>query len=146
MAYRSGQHLLTMIVVGQFDSPAFHQQAEDYATALEGWKAICDKGTKHSFCSRWTESASHHTGKTNKSNKSILMNEFLVAFYQCLLCDATKLFAFLRWEEECVLFFKVIQCLFPTAGGGGSLFFGGEVGKSRLFSHKGPHQDVLVNL
>merc|ERR1712012_167010 len=32
---RSGQHLLTMIVVGQFDSPAFHQQAEDYATALE---------------------------------------------------------------------------------------------------------------
>jgi len=32
---RSGQHLVTMIVVGQFDSPAFHQQAEDYATALE---------------------------------------------------------------------------------------------------------------
>ena len=107
---------------------------------------ICSQLAKHPFCSWWTESASHHTGKTNKSNKSILMNEFLLAFYQCLLCDATKLFAFLRWEEECVLFFKVIQCLFPTAGGGGSLFFGGEVGKSRLFSHKGPHQDVLVNL
>ena len=25
-----------MVVVGQFDSPAFHQQAEEYATALEG--------------------------------------------------------------------------------------------------------------
>jgi len=24
-----------MVVVGQFDSPAFHQQAEEYATALE---------------------------------------------------------------------------------------------------------------
>ena len=36
LAGRSGQHLVTMIVVGQFDSPAFHQQAEDYATALEG--------------------------------------------------------------------------------------------------------------
>ena len=34
--HRSGCHLLTMVVVGQFDSPAFHQQAEEYATALEG--------------------------------------------------------------------------------------------------------------
>ena len=72
------------------------------------------------------------------------------------MCDAMRLFVFLSQEEDCVLIFrvililffifKVIQCLFPTAGGRGSLFFGGEVGKSRLFSHKGPHQDVLVNL
>ena len=27
---------MTLVVVGEFDSPAFHQQAEDYATALEG--------------------------------------------------------------------------------------------------------------
>ena len=39
-AGRSGQHLVTMIVVGQFDSPAFHQQAEDYGTALEGGAAV----------------------------------------------------------------------------------------------------------
>ena len=25
-----------MVVVGEFDSPAFHKQAEEYATALEG--------------------------------------------------------------------------------------------------------------
>ena len=50
------------------------------------------------------------------------------------------------FDFDFLFFFKVIQCLFPTAGGRGSLFFGGEVGKSRLFSHKGPHQDVLVNL
>ena len=33
-----------MVVVGQFDSPAFHQQAEEYATALEGihdFKKVC---------------------------------------------------------------------------------------------------------
>lgn len=44
---RAGQHLTTMVVVGEFDSPAFHKQAEEYATALEagGLKVLRTKQT-----------------------------------------------------------------------------------------------------
>ena len=36
---------------------------------------------------------------------------------QCLMCDAMRLFVFLSWEENCVLSFGVIQCLFPCQAG-----------------------------
>ena len=132
----------------------------------------CDKGTicpqlalaKHSFCSWRTESASHNTGKNILFTISI--SRIGDTIYQCSVwcvipCVCLYLWAekkiaiwFLEWFSVCfharqdifIFIFKVIKCLFPTAGGRGSLFFGGEVGKSRLFSHKGPHQDVLVNL
>ena len=111
------------------------------------WCTCDNKGTmcpqvalaKHSFCSWWTESASHNAGKNILFNISISRNCDII--YQCSVCFHAR-------QEILILIFifKVILCLFPPAGGRGSLFFGGEVGKSRLFSHKGPHQDVLVNL
>ena len=33
---RAGQHLVSLVVVGEADSPAFHRQAEEYGDSLEG--------------------------------------------------------------------------------------------------------------
>ena len=82
------------------------------------WCTCDNKGTmcpqvalaKHSFCSWWTESASHNAGKNILFNISISRNGDII--YQCSVCFHARQEIFMF-----IFIFKVMQCLFPRQAG-----------------------------